>query len=183
VTAAVATRTRAKPECVRCLDANPATTTRTITVGDTTYRFQLCGSHDGALDDALLVWTRLAEVVEQHDERTPWAPAAWRGGVAPLRERAAPVPEPMQKPQPAEVTPIRPDIDLPAAADKWRFSVHAFERRVERDIHPDEALLAACRPTIKWIFIHGDVAVVVNPRQKMIITVLPRIERSSALSA
>lgn len=182
--------------CDRHITETPATETRTITVDGNNYLLHLCLEHDQQYELDLLAWTRVATLVSTGAAATTdaWTPASWRTRLDDARERvlttplpAAPEPEPEPEPARRVAALHRGPFDghLPRRAERWRVSIHAVRRCIERDIEEEHARWAAERPDETRpskrdpnarIHRRGDVRVVVIPDDDdpVIVTVLPR---------
>lgn len=181
---------RKPAECIGCINPTKAAVTETVTYGDTTWVLDFCDSCHRSFERDLYRWLRCGEVAEA-PETAPWHRPELRAQ-EPVRLRP-PRPTPAEAPPASEAEPatLRGRRPLPQAAALWRLSDHAYADRCEqRSVTPEEARWAAHRPDKdlpskhgdRWrrVRVRGDVAVVVNPRDKVIVTVLPRVQLLSA---
>lgn len=168
--------------CDRCLGEKRAENHERFTFMGTDYELDLCDKHADMLQRDMGAWTRVAREVE----RPTYFPAVVE---LPRPERVIPLPEPATgdsspKPPPAETA--EPAVEpIPVSAMQWRWSEHAEKRLAERGpqygFDRRDVLLAIAKGVTypvadepkKKRKVLGPVSVVVEPRKKTIVTVMP----------
>jgi hypothetical protein len=177
--------------CDRCGygKERPATQTRKFSLDDDHYKIDLCDPHAEMFDRDLGVWSRLGRDDESYQ---PTARVFTQDAIE--RERRAA--EVRAKSQPELFSPDAGDAQIATAmklvrnsahadALRWRLTPHAHERAAEREVtvaeviecaaHPDH-VVSSDRGDHSMVHHKGDVRVCVDPKDKVVITVYPRID-------
>lgn len=184
--------------CARCFQPTPAASIERFSFGGSTYNLPLCDPHADMFLTDMFAWSRCGVLDES---LVPARPAAERkrGTVmkAHVHVPAARTPEGSEQAM-AEVIVLpepvkKPAVDyaelgLPEGWDTWKFSEHAMDRRESRLVSPIEAMWAAQAPDVvrpgktEGTSVHtkGHVQVVVNPAQRIIVTVINRNLRTES---
>lgn len=183
--------------CDRCAIGKEqiATTTRLFSVGDERYEIDLCETHAAMFDRELMGWSRLARPLEDVFAKASssfFGDKAFARKAAELRAKAAAASAAiMEDAKTSEATVHHlPATDLKPGErhrNGWLLTAHAAERAEERGYSLAQVMEAAAYPRISRdsnaddrpytrIHIHDDCAVIVNPFEKVIITVLHRDE-------
>lgn len=189
--------------CRRCLSNRPAVTEETITVGSGTYKIPLCNKHADMFYDDIVKWTRLGVIQDEPGTRSlPMAtskptsaassPATstcrTRSGAGRIVASHLAIPSVPQVETPAVPAPRKIyylSDGLPVGHEGWSFTPHALERMKLRNVSRAEALWCALVPDIvrpssdpdhpeNTVHIRGAVKVVVNVRNKRVVTVVDR---------
>lgn len=165
-------------DCYRCAGKKkPAVATRRLRVDDESYEVELCEEHDRAFSRDIGAWTRLMRES---------GPVVREGLLSITRERS--IERAAQDLHRRSQFRVDPPADpkvvvvqkLPAKVHTWQLSPHALERCLERDVVPQDALIAAADPAIAfrdrktgyWIHRRGDINTVVNRNTHTVITVV-----------
>jgi hypothetical protein len=171
------------PKCIRNLlgEGHKATEVVQVTYGEGSYELDLCAEHAGQFDDQIWGWLRLAREVSDGffagaglSERLREAPAVVEG----LPEKFLTAAETRE-----ELPVSKTEMDI--IRIRWSLTDHAWQRVEERSkifgFTIEDVLLAAEKPERShmdregragmWVHWRGNVKVVVNRRDKTIITV------------
>jgi hypothetical protein len=169
-----------KPKCMKGLFGNghPATQTVKVSFGGADYELDLCAEHGSKFDD--LMWSWLSTARE----------ASGPVSLAPVitdRLRDAPVEAPSlpEKFLPPPPEPVVTKTELDILRIRWALTDHARERIDERGpvfgFSLDDVLVAAEKPERAhrdrnggvdlWVHWRGNVKVVVNRHERLVITV------------
>lgn len=184
--------------CMRCPYNSPrrAKHTRLWAIGENTFRTRLCDKHAQVFDRDQNAWVMYADVIplDKPVGATVRPPTSREFGddsarlILRLKERAA-----AKGVGRTENLDDGTEVLIGPHADEWRFTRHAQERAEQRGFTAKEVLQAAAYPETTAQNIHGDVgtyyyvagecALVVNPKEKHIITVYNRFEYLMNVSA
>lgn len=189
----MASKTVVVAECDRCPRKNRSARTVRFTWEGREYELELCEQHADMLDRELSGWARLAREIER--------PAPFAAVMSATKEReldraarhlverdkkaaALKVPTGFVPPPDGTVAIVR----KPPHWDHWTITKHAAEQMEERDITENEVRWCAAAPHVsippdddapedkkdEWVYRRGDVICIVNPSDRVVITVLHR---------
>lgn len=177
--------------CSRCLFPTPADAVQHLIYERRRYTMPLCDRHADDFHRVMLMWARCGTILTAPSRSvltpdTLLVPARVEPALVPTTAApVAPASLPVQSAPVTEPAPqVRPrwDRSLPLGHEEWTFTEHALQRGVERSVTRAEALWCAlCPDTVlpgrrpdTETHVRGNIAVVVNPVQKRIVTVIDR---------